>query len=238
MSMFQLNTDPQLVRNQQFHDACRVGDAATALKLLDDNPTDTYLIDVTRSDKPAILEASHGQHWDLCAALIERGVDLNVKNLHGYAPLHIYAEHAQDDLIRLAVKNSAYIGRKDRKGQSALYFACRADHEGTVDTILSLGGEVNSLTSARDSPLHWAARNGNTPLAAKLVALGAHAHGENDMGETPISLAKTDDLRAELERSSLMRAVTDAESTRKSQQDADPAAEAEAPKPKRRILKA
>lgn len=238
--MFEFNADPQFVRNQQFHDACRVGDTATAVRLLEENPTDSHLIDVTRSDKPAILEASYGQHWELCAELIKRGVDLNVKNLHGYSPLHVYAEHGQDDLIRLAAEHAAYINRKDNKGQSPLYFACKADKEGTCDTILSLGGEVNALTKELDSPMHWAARNGNTSLAAKLIARGAHAHGENDMGETPISLAKTDDMRAELERASLMRTVEDAEATRQAEAAADPASAdqpAEA-KPKRRILKA
>lgn len=240
MSMFQFNADPQFVRNQQFHDACRVGDQATAIKLLDDNPSDTYLIDVTRSDKPAILEASYGQHWDLCSELIKRGVDLNVKNLHGYSPLHVYAEHGQDDLIRLAVEHAAYINRKDNRGQSPLYFACKADKEATYDTIVSLGGEVNALTKELDSPMHWAARNGNASLAGKMIARGAHAHGENNMGETPISLAKTDDMRAELERASLMRTVEDAAATRKSQHESDPATagQAEEPKPKRRILKA
>jgi ankyrin repeat protein len=238
--MFQLTDDPQFVRNQQFHDACRVGDKETALRLLDENPKDTYLIDVTRSDKPAILEAAYGQHWELTAELIKRGVDLNVKNLHGYSPLHVFAEHGQDELLRLACQNAAYINRKNNKGESPLYFACKFDKEATCETIFSLGGEVNALTKALDSPMHWAARNGNSSLAAKLIARGAHAHGENDMGETPISLAKTDDMRAELERASLMRTVEDAESTRKAEIAANPdaASQAEEPKPKRRILKA
>ena len=91
--MFSFDADPQFKRNDDFHRACLAGDKDTALKLLDDNPDDHHLIDVTRSDMPAILVASHGKFWDLCKELIERGVDLNVKNRQGYSPIHVYAEN-------------------------------------------------------------------------------------------------------------------------------------------------
>ena len=237
--MFEFNADPQFIRNDQFHRACLTGDKAVALRLLDENPSDTHLIDVTRSDMPAILVASYGQYWPLCKELIERGADLNVKNRQGYAPIHVYAEFGQDELIKLAVENAAYVNRRDSKGQTPLYFACKNDHESASDVLISLGGEVNALTDERDSPMHWAARNGNVTLARKLIEKGAHAHGENDMGETPISLAKTDDMRSELERASLLRTVAEAEASRAPDAGTDPEAIAtEEAKPKRRILKA
>lgn len=234
--MFEFNADPQFIRNQQFHDACRLGDKDAAVRLLEENPTDSHLIDITRSDMPAILLAAYGEFWELCSELIKRGVDLNVKNRQGYSPIHVFAEKGPTDLIELAVTNAAYVNRRDSKGQTPLYLAAKANREEAVDKLISLGGEVNALTNERDSPMHWAARNGNADLARKLISFGGHVHGANDMEESPITLATSDDMRAELERSALARTVTEAEEARASEPGAEPIAE-EA-KPKRRILKA
>jgi ankyrin repeat protein len=235
---FEFNADPQFKRNQDFHDACRTGDKDKALRLLDENPDDKHLIDVTRSDMPAILMASDGQHWDLCKELIERGVELNVKNRGGFSPIHIYAIHGHEELLRLAVENACYVNRKDNNGMSPLHFAAKHDQEAACEVLLSLGAEVNSLTKNNDSAMHWASRNGNQSLARKLVERGGYAHGENDMAETPITLAKTDDMRAELERADLQRAIAEAEAKRKAEEEANPEA-APAPAPaKRRIAKA
>lgn len=245
--MFEIGEDIQRIRNDEFHRACLAGDKDKALRILDENPDDPHLIDVTRSDMPAILVASHAQAWTLCVELIQRGVDLNVKNRQGYSPLHVYAQHGHEELIRLAIENAAFIHRKDSKGQSALYYAAKADKEAACELLLSLGAEANTLTLEKDSPIHWASRNGNSSLAKKLIVAGSHAHGENDHGETPVTLAKSDDMRAELEKADLQRVVAEAEAARKAEADAAKAANPDAPtdapateeaKPKRRILKA
>lgn len=238
--MFEFNADPQFIRNQQFHDACRLGDTQTAVRLLSENPDDSHLIDTTRSDMPAILMAASGHFWDLCKELIARGVNLNVKNKQGFSPIHVFAQEGHDELITLAVNNAAYVNRKNMRGETPLYFASRADKESSVRVLISLGGEVNTLTSHNDSPMHWAARNGNAALSRILIEHGAHVHGENDLGETPVSLATNDELRSELEKASLMQTVAKADEIRQAEAVAngeDPAA-IEASKPKRRILKA
>ena len=237
--MFEMIEDPRVKRNQDFHDACRNGDKDKAIRLLEEDPNDHYLIDITRSDFPAVLYAAHNQHWELCKELIERGVDINVKNKHGWSPLHVFASHGHEELIRMSIEiGAAYVNRKDSAGKSALYEAVTAEREGAVDVLISLGAEVNALTKSKDSPLHMAARKGNLSLVRKLAALGGHAHGENDMGETPISLCGDGDMRSELERAALSQTVKEAEATRA----AEAAANGEAPptvdKPKRRILKA
>lgn len=238
MFEFSPAADPQFVRNQHFHDACRTGDAQTALRLLDENPDDHHLIDVTRSDFPAILMAADGQHWDLSAELIRRGVELNVKNRQGYSPIHVFAKHGKDDLVALAIENAALVNRRDARGRSPMYFAAEAGQESTCSVLFSLGGEVNTLTYEKDSPMHCAARLGNASLARLLLEKGAHVHGENDLGETPILLATDPSLRAELERSALVRTVKDVEEVRAADKAASGELLAEEPKPKRRILKA
>ena len=248
--MFSLDADPQFKRNQEFHDACRLGDKAKAIRLLDENPDDHYLIDVTRSDFPAILQAAHGQFWDLCIELINRGVDLNVKNRHGYSPLHVFAQHGHEELITLALDAAAFVHRKDAQGRSALYFAAQADKLEACKLLMSHNADPNSITVDCDSPMHCASRNGNTALAKLLIEAGGYAHCENDLGETPITLAKTDEMRAELEAIELQRVMREADTNRLKEAQAqavaaDPNVDlstvklaVEEAKPKRRILKA
>lgn len=240
MSIFEMQVDPKITRNQAFHDACRTGDAEKALRLLDDCADEDFghMIDVTRSDMPAILLASDGQFWGLCEELIKRGVDLNVKNRGGYSPIHVYAEHGHETLIRLAVENSCYVGRKDVRGRSPLHFAAEKDKEDACMLLLSLGAEVNSLTAENDTALHSAARNGNISLARKLIAAGGYVHGENDMGETPITLSTSDEMRSELERADLQRAVAETEAKRAAEAAANPSAEPAPAPARRRIAKA
>lgn len=267
MNMFSFDADPQFVRNQNFHDACRTGDTAAAVGLLDGSPKDTHLINITRSDFPAILMAADGQHWELCAELIRRGVELNVKNRQGYSPLHAFAKHGNSELIQMAVvEGSAYINRKDMHGRTPLHVGAAVGAFRACEKIIELGGEVNSLSADKDSPLHMALRqepgaekgalDGDAPksaleegrlsVARLLVQHGSHVHGENDLGQTPISLCTDEDLRAELERSALARTVDETETTRLAEREAavvaavaagEPVPE-EAPKAKRRILKA
>jgi ankyrin repeat protein len=241
MSMFQIGADPQFVRNQNFHDACRTGDKETALRLLDENPDDQFLIDITRSDMSAVLMAADGQHWDLCKELIERGADLNISNLHGYCALHVFAIHGQEDLLKLAVENACFVSKKNKRGMAAIHFAAEANQLGAVETLLSLGAEINSMTKDKNTPIHYAARHGNVDMVRAMVAHGAYVHAENDMGETPVTLAATDEMRSILEEADLTRATVEAQAKRdaeaKANAEANPGAPV-APPPSRRILKA
>ena len=248
--MFSFDADPQFKRNQDFHDACRTGDKAKAIRLLEENPDDHHLIDVTRSDFPAILMAAEGQFWDLCIELIERGVDLNVKNRQGYSPLHVFSKQGHEELITLSLDNAAFVHRKDNKGRSPLYFAAEADKAAACVLLMTHNADPNSTTVDKDSPMHCAARNGNASLAKTFIERGGYAHCENDNGETPITLAKTAEMSAELESAELQRVVREADAARAKElqvqnpvdPNADPATVAapvaEEPKPKRRILKA
>lgn len=264
MNMFSIDADPQFVRNQNFHDACRTGDTAQAISLLEANPQDTHLINITRSDFPAVLMAADGQHWDLCAELIRRGVELNVKNRHGYSPLHAFAKHGQSELIQMAVaEGAAYINRKDMHGRTPLHVGAALGQFQTCEKIIELGGEVNALSADKDSALHLALRqepgattDADSPktdlderrlaVARLLVQHGSLVYGENDLGQTPISLCSDSDLRAELERHALTLTVDASDKARLAERAAALAAATaageplpvEAPAPKRRILKA
>lgn len=241
MSFFDIyNNDSATSRNNDFSQACLRGDLDAVKRLVEAGAD----INTVRSDMPSLLLAANGQHWEICKFLIDRQVNLNCENLHGWSPLHIFAQQGHEELCRRACEEAAYVNRRDRRGQTPLYVAAVANQLETVKLLLSQGADPRNLTRERDTCMHAAARNGNAEMCQALSAAGALAHAENDAGETPITLAATDDLRAVLEAAELSRAATQAAQAREEARAEQAAESGEASTPattqpgKRRLLKA
>lgn len=85
--------------------------------------------------------------------LLEGGCDVNVVNAEGWTPLiasivHVYDGSARARLVRQLVKSGADVNKTDRKGKSALAYACALNQRETVEFLLQqVGGYTISLTS-------------------------------------------------------------------------------------------
>ncbi|MBQ7607068.1 MAG: ankyrin repeat domain-containing protein, partial [Desulfovibrionaceae bacterium] len=58
-----------------------------------------------------------------------------------------------------------------------------------VKTYLAKGTDVNTKNKDKDTPLHWAARNGYTEVAKLLIDKGADVNAKNEDGHTPLHWA-------------------------------------------------
>ncbi|KAH7071151.1 ankyrin repeat-containing domain protein [Paraphoma chrysanthemicola] len=100
------------------------------------------------------------------------------------------------EVVRLLVEE--YFADEDATKLSSLgrgllhYLACSPPGtlDDTVDMLFGLRLEVNAEDNDRDTPLHVAAREGNSSIAKKLLEHGATTHPQNRKGETPLDLAK------------------------------------------------
>jgi len=136
--------------------------------------------------------------------LIE-GERINQATTMGYTAL-IHACGGFPDRARRLLELKASIHHADSNGRQALHHACVKNSAGSVQVLLEHKANVDATDKNGDTPLHLAADgvtltghcNDSTKLLAISALLQAHAsvHICNNLGETPVDIAKQSHLDA------------------------------------------
>ncbi|KAG5747902.1 hypothetical protein H9Q72_014013 [Fusarium xylarioides] len=112
----------------------------------------------------------------------------------GLTALHVAALLGLDPLLKwLLEKDQRAVGfkidKRDTTGSTALHWAARNGHVGTVRTLIDRGAVVDVTDNAGRTPLAGAATNGHGMIIELLLALGATIDFRTNSGATPIHLA-------------------------------------------------
>eukprot|EP00041_Stephanoeca_diplocostata_P022552 m.539758 g.539758 ORF g.539758 m.539758 type:complete len:515 (-) comp22092_c0_seq3:882-2426(-) len=113
--------------------------------------------------------AATGRLVDVCLA-IQSGTKLNSLNRRGIAPLH----------------------RLSGSGNATVPIALTRR---IVQVLLTAGADIDLPDADGDTPLHIAARAGNSNLVRLLLDIGANAHAENNHQKTALDVAEARDIR-------------------------------------------
>lgn len=146
---------------------------------------------------PLIRVARRGSFEAL--ALLARGADALAKSWRGRTALHEAAEASGNDgLVERLIVAGSPVDARDVTGATPLMLAAaslRGSRERTeaggriVPLLLARGAAITAVDGAGDTPLHYAARAGNTEEALQLLARGADPGTRNAAGLQPIDLA-------------------------------------------------
>lgn len=121
--------------------------------------------------------------------LLALGVQLNYSNVHGQTSIHHAAEKDLNILKMLWLKG-ADIYAKDNCGSNVIHTAAKY---GKLDIIKwieqELDLEMEWLDADGDSPIHYAARNGNLEVLEYFYNKGFPMNIKNIFDETPLFLA-------------------------------------------------
>lgn len=99
--------------------------------------------------------------------LLEKGIDIDVKDTYGKTPLHCAANNGINEMVSELLNHGALIEACNRSGVRSLHFAakslraCRLSFP-TVQVLLDHGAEVNALDHDGRTALHWAVINGQS----------------------------------------------------------------------------
>lgn len=129
--------------------------------------------------------------------LLRAGGDVSLKDLRGMTALmHAAGQDAPAILKELLLLDPVSLNDRDASGWTALHWACAVSSRACIGLLLSMRRIRVGLATARDeTPLHLAARNGDSDVCNMLVL---HSHTSNglsllmktsDTGATPYQVA-------------------------------------------------
>ncbi|UCC96962.1 MAG: ankyrin repeat domain-containing protein, partial [Phycisphaerales bacterium] len=127
--------------------------------------------------------------------LLRYDVNVNAKDVNGKTALHLAAQRAAESpewghvnvLSRICAKG-ADVNLTDSKGQAALHIACDYEGQVAIRTILTRATAVNVNVVDRNNvtPLHIAARRGQTDTCKTLINSGAAVNLRDEHGHTSV----------------------------------------------------
>jgi ankyrin repeat protein len=143
-------------------------------------------------------------HTALGLLLLERGADVNHKNLAGVTPLMSAAYNGDLELVRALLRRKADLAPVDRMKKTAVLYAAANGHAEVLSALLEHGADVNARYDNELTALMWAAGFGRDDAVKLLLARGAERNARDNRGKTALAIAEEEGRRATAE---LLRAA-------------------------------
>jgi ankyrin repeat protein len=117
--------------------------------------------------------------------MLAKGVDVNMKDRHGFTPLGDAASRGNGKIIELLLANGADVNTKDNVfGRTPLHcaidgpkspsdIAAASPKKKVVELLLTSGADVNAEDSYGDTPLDYAVQIGDSDVKELLRKYGA-----------------------------------------------------------------
>jgi len=137
------------------------------------------------------LEAAKKGEEQQVKTLLNKGVDVNIKDKEGWMALHKAAFNGHIEIAKYLIQKYADVNAKEVDGWTPLMLASVNGHTELVKLLLEKGADVNAKNVDGWTSLHGAAVNGHIDIAEALINKGAIAYIGNKNGITPLLVAKS-----------------------------------------------
>jgi ankyrin repeat protein len=124
----------------------------------------------------------------LARLLIQRGADLEAKDMHLETVLYSALERDKCEIAVLLLADGAD-PNSDNCGDTPLNLASRKNNVGMVYVLLACGAAIDGCDAAGDTPLLVATRCRAQDVIPTLLSRGADAGAHNKRGDTPLHYA-------------------------------------------------
>ena len=126
---------------------------------------------------------------EMVRLLAERGAELDVSDVSGFAPLFIAAGRGNAEMVRLLRELGANIEATDEHGATPLFVAAFEGHVEVVRALHELGANMEATDKHGATPLNIAAGRGNAEVVKLLAERGAEVDVPDVFGFTPLFIA-------------------------------------------------
>lgn len=138
---------------------------------------------------------------DVLPALLQAGVDIEVRDARGFSPLVIASYNGQETTTALLLAMEASPdGPSGATGNTALMGVAFKGYEPIARRLIDAGADVNRRNGVGQTALMMAALFGQVALVDLLLAAGADRDARDEVGHTASSLAITQGNAAMVER--------------------------------------
>jgi uncharacterized protein len=142
-------------------------------------------------------DGSRALHWSvhrnnavLTQLLLDAGAEVDAKNRYDVAALSLAANNGNPEMVELLLSAGAMPNTAMAENETVLMTAARSGVAEAVALLISAGANVNERESWRgQSPLMWAAGEGNLEVVELLVANNADITARSKRGFTPLHFA-------------------------------------------------
>ena len=92
-----------------------------------------------------LMEAAYFGHFDICRLLVDKGAQMEAKDVSGDTPLHWAACSGHIEIFRLLCDRGADIESRNNRGGRALHFAAYYGHISIVKELIEVrNAEINA----------------------------------------------------------------------------------------------
>lgn len=112
---------------------------------------------------PLGLYADEGVALEKAAEHLQKGGDVNTRDIFGQTPLHFAAFFGYGTVVEFLISKGADINAKDENGWTSLHLTVKYGHRSVAEHLLSKGADVNARTERKTEGWKGIAA-GTTPL--------------------------------------------------------------------------
>ena len=122
--------------------------------------------------------------------LIAYGANVNAKNFHGLAPLHLAAVRNVAIAIPLLKDEGADIDVRDNADHTPLHLAAFLGSYEASKTLIEHGASVHAEDNTKATPIHAAAAQSTDAIISLLLEKGADINARDKDGDSPLLIAE------------------------------------------------
>lgn len=131
------------------------------------------------------LHAASFWYPEIVEYLLEKGADVNVKNLEGETPLHYAVGSDSTRIVAILCENGANVNLKNKQGVTPVVKAVQRQKSDALDIMLKYKADLSIADNDGKTALHYAAIAGNGKMAEYLVSKGPDINAKDNNGHGP-----------------------------------------------------
>jgi len=124
-------------------------------------------------DATTLMAAAYGGDDDVLSDLIQRGADLEAKDVDGYTALMYACNGAQMRAVEVLLDAGADVNARDKQNSTPTMFAAQHGHADIVKRLVDHGGDLDARGEHGLTALGFARQNGHDEAARLLEQAGA-----------------------------------------------------------------